>query len=272
MPSFLKTSLNRLRGKGIFDSSADQAEQLFVPPPFTPEIATALQLISTRLSLKPDEASRTLLQREANAASQNEYDALAPVFRALPKPSRVLEIGPGFGRSVVFFGKKGVWDSTAEVHLYDTNGAQTKYKQKYYDSPPKWPDVSSFCGSLVLLKTILEFNRVHNYRIHDAAKTALSSLPGPYDLIYGFYSIGYHWSLEFYLDDLEPLLNAKTLFVCTLNKRFKMFDRLRNYSTRVVECREMKKGAAPLRLLLMSKSALPKVGISLEEAVGRNRG
>ena len=27
--------------------------------------------------------------------------------------------------------------------------------------------------------------------------------PDPYDLIYGFYSIGFHWSLEYYLDDLN---------------------------------------------------------------------
>jgi len=267
VPSFLKTSLNRLRGGAIFDSSVEQAEQLFHAPPFTPEIADSLQLISTRLSLKPDEASRHLLEKEANAASQNEYDALQPILGQMPKPHRVLEIGPGFGRSVVFFDKKGVWERSAEIHLYDTNGTQTKYKQKYYERPPKWPDTSSFCGNLELLRTILEYNGVQNYRVHDAAQIALPSLPGPYDLIYGFYSIGYHWSLEFYLDELEALLHAKTLFVCTLNKHFETFDRLRGFSARVVECREMKKGSAPLRLLLMSRAALPKVGMALEEAV-----
>jgi len=117
-----------------------------------------------------------------------------------------------------------------------------------------------------LLRTILEYNGVQNYRIHDAAQMPLAQLPGPYDLIYGFYSIGYHWSLEFYLDELQPLLDAKTLLVCTLNKHFRVFDRLREFSTRVVECREMKKGSAPLRLLLTSKSDLPKVGMALEEA------
>ena len=38
----------------------------------------------------------------------------------------------------------------------------------------------------------------------------LAALPGPYDLIYGFYSIGFHWSLEYYLDDLEPLMHEHT--------------------------------------------------------------
>ena len=269
VPSFLKTSLNRLRGQTIFDSSVEQTEQLFHAPPFTAGIADSLQLISTRLSLKPDEASRRLLEREANAASQNEYSALEPVLRQIPRVQRALEIGPGFGRSVVFFDKKQVWDRSAEIHLYDTNGSQTKYKQKYYDHPPKWPDTSSFCGNLELLRTILEYNGVKNYRVLDASEMPLAALPGPYDLIYGFYSIGYHWSLEFYLDDLQPLLHSKTLFVCTLNKHFRSFDRLREFSTRVVECREIKKGSAPLRLLLMGKSELPRVGMALEEAVGR---
>ena len=267
MPSFLKTSLNRLRGGAMFDSSVEQAEQLFHAPPFTPQIANSLQLISTRLLLKPDEASRHLLEKEANAASQNEYDALAPVFRQMPKPQRVLEIGPGFGRSVVFFDKKEVWDRSAEIHLYDASGTQTKYKQKYYDRPPKWPDTSSFCGNLELLRTILQYNDVRNYRIHDATQMPLTSLPGPYDLIYGFYSIGYHWSLEFYLDELQPLLDTRTLFVCTLNKHFRTFDRLREFSTRILECREMKKNSAPLRLLLMSRTDLPGVGMALKETV-----
>ena len=34
----------------------------------------------------------------------------------------------------------------------------------------------------------------------------LAALPGPYDLIYGFYSIGFHWSLEYYLDDLAAVV------------------------------------------------------------------
>jgi hypothetical protein len=238
MPSFLKTSLNRLRGGAIFDKSVEEAEQLFHAPPFTKEIADALQLISTHLSLKANENSRRLLETEANAGSQNEYDALEPVFGQLPKPRRVLEIGPGFGRSVVFFSKKDVWDSNAEIHLYDTTGTQTKYKQKYYDAPPKWPDTSSFCGSLELLRTILEYNDVRNCRFIDAAKQPLGSLPGPYDLIYGFYSIGFHWSLEFYMDELQALLHEKTLFVCTLNKHFRMFERLREFSARVLQCRK----------------------------------
>ncbi len=261
----LFSSLNRWRGKDLFDESVANIEQVIQLPPFTPEIAAAVQLIATRIEVKPNEESRLLAQREANAASLKEYEALAPMFARREKPHRILEIGPGFGRSVIYFEKKGIWDSTAEVHLYDTDGSQTKYKQKFYDSPPKWPDVSSFCGNLSLLKNFLEFNGVHNFKIFDAAKMPLTQLPGAYDFIYGFYSVGFHWSLDFYLDEIDPILGDRGILVCTLNKHFKPFPRLGRYATRVVECKEIKKGAPPLRLLLLSKGSLPSVGSAVEE-------
>jgi hypothetical protein len=262
---FMKTSLNRLRGKSLLDPRAAAAEQLFIAPPFTEEVVSAIRLISTRLPLRADEASRLLWQSESNAASEAEYDALLPLLEQVDKPSRVLEIGPGFGRSVVFFRKKGLLEGS-EISLYDANGTSTRYKQKYYEHPPKWPDTSSFCGNLTLLRSMLDYNGVKPYQIFDAEQLPLSALPGPYDLIYGFYSIGFHWSLEYYLDDVEALLHERSLLVCTLNKNFRSFPRLNNFSTRVLACREVKKNATPLRLLVLSKGPLPSVGQSLAQA------
>ncbi len=260
-----KLSLNRLRGAKILDSDVEGAEQVFLAPPFTPEVAAAVRLISTRLPFRADERSRLLCQLESNAFSEREYEALAPLLRQSPKPRRILEIGPGFGRSVVYFSKRGVWDEGAEVHLYDANGAETKYKRKHYDRPPQWPDVSSFCGNLPLLRCFLEYNQIANYRTFDAAELPLRQLPGPYELIYAFFSMGFHWSLEFYLDDLNPLMDKNSVLICTLNKRFQPFARLREFSTRVLYCREIKKNAAPRWLLALSKSELPKVGVTLAE-------
>ncbi len=262
---FIKTSLNRLRGKSLLDPRAASAEQLFIAPPFSEDIVSAIRLISTRLPLKADEASRLLWQSESNAASEAEYEALLPLLEQVEKPRRVLEIGPGFGRSVVFFRKKGLLEGS-EISLYDADGTSTRYKQKYYDHPPTWPDTSSFCGNLTLLRTMLDYNEVKQYQIFDAAQMPLNALPGPYDLIYGFYSIGFHWSLEYYLDDVEALLHERSLLVCTLNKNFRNFPRLQQFSTRVLECREVKKNATPLRLLVLSKGPLPAVGQSLAQA------
>lgn len=258
--------MNRLRGREIYELNTNPDEQLFQVPPFTPEVAAAVRLISTRVSFSPDEQSRLVCQMEANSASESEYFALAPLFAKLPKPRRVLEIGPGYGRSVVYFGKKGVWEAGSEIHLYDADGTQTKYKQKHYDRPPQWPDVSSFCGSLSTLRQFLDYNGVANYRIFNASEVPLRKLPGPYDLIYGFFSIGFHWSLEYYLDDLGPLLNETSLLICTLNKHFRPFAALKNYSVRILDCRDIKKNAVALRLLVLRKDELPNVGRTLTEA------
>jgi hypothetical protein len=263
--SFFKAPLKRLRGQRILDPSVHGAEQVLLVPPFTPEIASAVGLISPRLRYRADEKSRMLCQTEANAMSAREYDALSPLFAQMPKASRVLEIGPGYGRSVVYFAKKGVWDERAEIDLYDATGTATKYKQKHYAAPPQWPDVSSFCGNLSLLRQFLDYNHITNYRLLDAAKVPLGELPGPYGLIYGFFSIGFHWSLEFYLDDLSPLLGESGVLICTLNKQFQPFAALRNFSVRVLHCREIKKNAAPLALLALSKSELPPVGVTLDQ-------
>ena len=264
---FLKTSLNRLRGRTLLDARAAAVEPLFLAPPFTEQVVTAIRLISTRLPLKADEASRLLWQRESNAASAAEYDALLPLFTALPAPRRVLEIGPGFGRSVVYFQKKGLWPG-AEITLYDANGSSTQYKQKYYDHPPQWPDTSSFCGNLPLLRAMLDYNGLTAYQIQDAQTVPLAGLPGPYDLIYGFYSIGFHWSLEYYLADLLPLMHDRSLLVCTLNKNFRPFAQLSQWHTRVLDCREVKKNAPPLRLLALSKTELPAIGRTVGEVYG----
>jgi len=263
--SFFKAPLKHLRGQRILDPSVHGAEQVLLVPPFTPEIASAVGLISPRLRYRADEQSRLLCQTEANAMSAREYDALSPLFAQVPKPRRVLEVGPGYGRSVVYFAKKGVWDERAEINLYDATGSDTKYKQKHYATPPQWPDVSSFCGNLPLLREFLDYNRITNYQILDAAKVPLGQLPGPYDLIYGFFSIGFHWSLEFYLDDVVPLLGETGMLICTLNKHFQPFAALRQFSVRVLRCLEIQKNAAPLTLLALSKRELPSAGMTLAE-------
>jgi hypothetical protein len=52
-------------------------------------------------------------------------------------------------------------------------------------------------------------------------------------------------------------LHQRSLFICTLNKNFRPFPRLQQFSTRILTCREVKKNAPPLRLLVLSKSPLP---------------
>jgi hypothetical protein len=263
----LKASLNRIRSSALGKPArASQRNPLFLAPPFTEDVVQAVRLISTRLALKADERSRLLWQKECNDAAFMEYDALEPLLSQMAKPKKILEIGPGLGRSCVVFGKMDVWAEDAIVHLYDADGKQTKYKQEHYGQPPRWPDTSSFCGNSSLLKQMLEYNGLTNYEMFDAGKIELKKLPGPYDLIYGFYSIGFHWSLENYLDDLDPLMDDRSVFLCTLNKYFVSFPRLRNYSTRILRPGEVSQGLRAVDYLALSKGKLPEVGVTVSDA------
>lgn len=259
----LKTSWNRIRSRA---EKPQLGETVFESVPFTEDVVQAVRLISSRLSLKADERSRLLWQREGNDAAAVEYDALRPLLDAMPKPRRVLEIGPGLGRSVVYFSKRGVCAEDAQIDLYDTTGSSTKYKQQHYDAPPPWPDVSSFCGNIPLLEQMLRYNDIENYKVWDAATLPMAKLPGGYDLIYGFYSIGFHWSLQHYLGDLAPLLGERGVLICTLNKHFAPFPEMQRYSVRVLQSAVVKKGSRPLSFLALSKSPLPEVGVSVADA------
>ena len=73
-------------------------EQVFRTPPMTQELVRAVVLLAPHLQFVdfgPNETSRAFWESEQNAACWAEYDCLKGTFLALPKPMRVLEIGPG---------------------------------------------------------------------------------------------------------------------------------------------------------------------------------
>lgn len=247
--------LNRLLRKS---GSTPTVETIFKAPALSPELLAAIKLISPQLNLGEDEQSRVLWEQEQNRTCWREYEALRPLFVAIEKPRKILEVGPGLGRSAVFFTKQCGW-LESQLHLYDATGSSTKYKQKYYEAE-KDRLRESFCGNLPLLRAILDYNQITNYMIFDAEQTSLAQLPGPYDLIYSFYSIGYHWSLESFLDDLLPLVHDRSIAIFTVKQDFRGFPRLKDFSRRVVEWHDSRK---QLGMLLMSRGALPEIGAEL---------
>jgi len=252
----------RTTSEKAFDSRLANLEPVFHAPPLTPELVAAIKLISPRLKLAQDENSRRVWEKEQNGTCWSEYEALRPLLSGIARPRKVLEIGPGLGRSVVFFCKQFGWQES-EIHLFDSDGAATKYKQKFYDAG-KHSLEDSFCGNLGLLCSLLDYNQVSNYTIFNARQTALAELPGPYDLIYSFYSIGFHWSLELYLDELLPLMHDRTLAFFTVKKNFRGFPRLRDFHCRVVEWKTvLRKKSSRLGMLILSKSVEPTIGAPL---------
>ncbi len=252
----------RRTSEKTFDPRLASLEPVFHAPPLTPELMAAIKLISPRLKLAQDEVSRRVWEKEQNGTCWSEYEALRPLLSRIEKPRKVLEIGPGLGRSVVFFCKQFGWQDS-EIHLFDGDGAATKYKQKYYNRG-KSSLQDSFCGNLGLLRSILDYNQISNYTIFNARQTALAELPGTYDLLYSFYSIGFHWSLELFLDDLLPLMHDRTLAIFTVKQDFRGFPRLKNFHCRVVEWKTvLRKNSSRLGMLIMSKGIEPSVGTPL---------
>jgi hypothetical protein len=232
------------------DKQLSGIETVFRSLPFTPEMVNAIRLIAPHFEFAADEESRHVWEKDQNSSCWNEYEALAPVLGRLPIPPKVLEIGPGLGRSVVFFNQKLGWKSTA-VHLYEGDGHSTKYTLL----GPRFR--YSFCGNIKVLTDTLEYNAVRNVTVFDARRWKLIDLPGPYDLVYSFYSIGFHWSLEYFLDDIAALMHQKTIAIFTVPESFAGFPDLEKFSHRVIGLKAVWPKHARFRLLMLSKEPLP---------------
>lgn len=194
-------------------------ERVFRSPPMTQELARAIHLIAPHLDLQADEVSRGFWESEQNGSCWAEYNCLEDTLSGLSKPTRILEIGPGLGRSLVFFSKKLGWQN-CELHAYEADGTTTKYTL----NGPRFED--SFCGTIVELRRVLDYNNVTNVTIHNAKHVAMKDLPGPFDLLYGFYTIGYHWSLEHFFDEVLTLIGKTGIAVFTVHQDFQPFTRL----------------------------------------------
>jgi hypothetical protein len=203
-------------------------ERVFRSPPMTRELVRAIRLISPHLDFRPNESSRSFWEADQSGYCWIEYELLRDILSALPKPMRVLEIGPGLGRSLVFFSKKFGWHD-CDLHAYDADGKTTKYTT----SGPRFED--SFCGTISELRRVLEYNAVTNVTIHNAKSVALKDLPGPFDLLYGFYTIGFHWSLEHFFDEVLALIGKTGIAVFTVPQDFQPFLRLSELPYRLIE-------------------------------------
>ena len=233
---------------GELDPALSGRELVVKAPPLGDELIRGIRLISPQFRLRAQsEHSRDFWQRNQNGLCWSEYEAIAPVLDAMPRPSKVLDIGPGMGRSVVFFKKKMGWNDVP-FHLYESTGEDTNYTK----AGPRFDD--SFCGNWDAMAEVLEYNGIEGVERFDAADldAKLSNLPGPYDFIYSFYAIGFHWSLEHFLDEILGLCHDRTIGVFTLHDRFDRFETLGDVPYRVVPMKESWPRESWRRLLILS--------------------
>jgi SAM-dependent methyltransferase len=230
------------------DQRLSRMERIFHAPPLTSELIAAIKLISPHCDLAASERHRLVWEADQNGACWGEYEALEPFLSRIPTDAKILEIGPGMGRSLVFFAKKLGWRGD-QLYAYEGNGHTTKYTLL----GPRFED--SFCGNIALLRHVLDFNSVRDVTIFDAANTGLAELPGrPYDLVYSFYSIGYHWSLQYFLNDLLPLLDDGGTAIFTTSADFEPFESLRKLPYRLVDWKPAWPKDAISKFIVLSKA------------------
>jgi hypothetical protein len=225
-------------------------ERVFRAPPLTHELVSAIRLISPHCDFTTKEKYREIWEADQNGACWGEYEALTPLFHSMPRPPHtILEIGPGMGRSLVFFSKKLGWEG-CEIHAYEGEGSTTKYTIL-------GPRSDSYCGNINVLRYVLNYNRIRNVTIFNARNTRLADLPGPYDFLYCFYGIGFHWALDNFLDDLLPLLDNESIAVFTVPRQFTPFPRLEDLSYRIIDWKTAWPKDGYLKMLVVGKKSLP---------------
>ncbi len=196
-------------------------ELLFRAPPLTPELVRAIAALTPQFHLETDERSRRVWELSQNGSSWAEWEAIGPLLESLGRPKRVLELGPGLGRSVVFFKKKLGWEGVP-FDLFEGEGPRRKYPLAAARS------ADSFCGDFAALAAVLEHNGVTHARIVDARASGgrLDALPGPYDLVYSLYGVGFHWRLEDFWDEILGLLGSEGVGIFTIHRAFTEFPAL----------------------------------------------
>lgn len=202
--------------------------KLFKVPPLTPALTQWVELIAPHMRLTGDEPSRAFFETAQNGCCWGEFDALDEILQGLRPPENVLDIGPGLGRSSVFICRRMNWDHTC-FHFYEGNGSTTKYTL----NGPRFND--SFCGNIELLEQVLEYNGLINRHIYNASDLdyKLSAIPQKFDLIYSFFSVGFHWSLAHFIGEIDQLLKPKGIGIFTVPDNFEAFDALNRFDYKI---------------------------------------
>lgn len=248
----LRTELVKKLGLG---HSADELsaaladrELLFEAPRLTPHLVAAIRAITPQFKLGCDETSRRVWELSQNGSCWGELEVLEPLLRGLGTPGRVLEIGPGLGRSVVFMKRKLGWEDVP-FDLFEGDGPARRYPVL----APRSAD--SFRGDLEALAAVLEHNGTGAWRIVDAGIRGgrLVDLQPPYDLVYSFYGVGFHWRLEDFWQELLPLLGERGVGVFTVWHAFEAFPELSRLPHGFLAIRRILAKDRAVRLLVVSR-------------------
>lgn len=203
-------------------------------PPIDAELAAAITLIAPYFPSIPPDRRQGEYEREQNGSCWVEDAALGPLLTTMPPPRRVLDIGAGLGRAAVFFSRR--YFPEAHFDLFDATGHDTKYDLMGDRNK------DSFCGNLAMLRRCLEFNDVRNFSIIDADTTGghIDVHSKKFDFIYSFYSVGYHWSIDHWLDEILAVCHDGTLCAFSVPSQYEPSPRVASLPHMLLEATSLR--------------------------------
>jgi SAM-dependent methyltransferase len=130
-----------------------------------------------------------------------EHKYLLKHFEGRKKPEVIVDIGSGIGRASVWLKKKMKWKAATFI-LVDGNSGENQYDEirkkrgEYYNN---WEMAEKFCHD----------NGIKYVVMCDPEK--IKGIHCKFDLVYSFLAVGFHWPLDFYLNDIADMCNKGCL-------------------------------------------------------------
>lgn len=122
--------------------------------------------------------------------SMSEYGLIK---NSIKSPKNVLELGCGLGRMSVYINSQLQDDS---IHYILADSTQ------YLEEPNHgWEPKGGFYNDLSLTKRFADDNGMTNFETFNLITTNITTLKN-IDLVMSFFSVGFHYSIESYLNDL----------------------------------------------------------------------
>ena len=179
----------------------------FDSPKIDKKMLKAITSISPHIKLEPyNEQDRLFWVNDQNKSCDGEYEVLKKHIHKF-NIRKTLEIGPGMGRSIVFFSKLF---PNSRIWSYEGDGDQKKYSINGKRTN------NSFCGNIEILKKIIKFNEIQNHETINEKSCSLKEISNSFDFIYSFYAVGYHWDLSEFWEDIVTLMNPISIAAFTV--------------------------------------------------------
>lgn len=119
------------------------------------------------------------------------------------QPATCLELGAGLGRMSVYFFKKFGWSETF-FYLQDGDSGEVQHGGIRYDQEGEFYNAFAATEEYCEANGLVKFGTVND----------LGGVSRPVNFCYSFASIGFHWHISLYLDQLTAILadNAHVMF------------------------------------------------------------